>query len=238
MHRLRLICNGRDGRLRDQRNSQPPAAFNGDALQVECFLEAARHESFDLDTIASLYLLVAESAGAANLFPPPVVSSFNPCAWDDWADDDGYHALFSLTNGNMTVGDVESIWMAVIARLTDGSQYTFAAGELLIFQGGILDNTAEISSFTYDGVGRVNFTAGGVVYEVIVVEAGTPGTEGTITVDVAGLATLTLNGIALQFSALADGSGSADGTVTVASSGLTAFTSDGTNYQFTASVAS
>lgn len=233
MHRLRLICNGRpETGLRDQRNSLPVGIWDADDLAIELFLsECSSCVSFDIATVTSVSLEIrAERTDTAALVSKSS-TSLSALTYADWKEDEDYHCQFILSNNETNLAsDVDTVWLSIVAILTDGSRYTFAAGEVTVAHSGHTGTgeTGDIEFTLTDGF--ASFAAGSASYKFIVTPGGSGSATGTITV-VDGLGEITIDGENYQFVVNESGSGSAEGTITIVD-GFAEFTSAATNYRF------
>lgn len=135
MRRSRLHLKGTPATgLRDTLTEAIPAFWDADPWKVEVFLNDLEtvNTAFDITTLSTLTLEGRASDTTTDLlFGPldPDGVSLTECTYDDWNDDDGYHAAFTIPASSLNVASgTKKIWLSVRGTDTDGNPLTFGAG--------------------------------------------------------------------------------------------------------------
>lgn len=186
MRRLRLQLTGRPAAgLKDIVTGKEPAIWDADGLQVQVFLcdLEDRTEEFDISSIADLTLEIRATESTTALLAGPVDpdSALAACDHDDWKDDDGEHATFTLTGAQLNFAtSLTKFWLSVRAEITGGEPIVFGAGYVRIvghFHGASGDPATNsgspfvyLTSVTPDADGMHTFTARGYTWRAVLTD--------------------------------------------------------------------
>lgn len=178
MRRVRLNLTGAPGAgLMDVLAGRPPALWDADALKVQVFLNdlETKDTAFDITTLSSLTLEVrqTDTTSAALIGPlDPDDTELTECSFCDWNNDEGQHAVFTLTDDLLDfVATLKQVWLSIRGETTDGESITFGAGYVKVAHSGPTDATPApvlmlVSQTPDETTGEYTFSASGCTFTV------------------------------------------------------------------------
>lgn len=184
MRRIRLKLTGRPASgFKDELTRDAPVIWDADGLRVQVFLcdLEDQKDTFDIDTIESLTMEIRADDETSDLSAGPLEpdDALAECSFEEWNDDDGEHAEFTLTGAMLNFENgTRKFWLSVRAEITGGPPITFGAGYIKVvghFHGDSGDPADDstggyvyLTSITPDATsGLHTFTARGQQFEMM-----------------------------------------------------------------------